>query len=308
MSLDVSETRTALDRLRIDGDSYFDRLLAHIELTDVGRYAPADTYWSRVGSDFQSRSYELQSSLLRAVKPIANSLRFSALASDADTQDLSFWTRTVRASLRLRRYEYSEIEVLHDEGQVLGVQRESQSEDIPLHPEKARLAFNENLVKIMDVVDIVELAPELPADEWRSNPQATASFELNTAFVMMAINPTNPDLEDTYRTIKRCFEEFNIAAVAAHEIEHQGVITEEIRRRIRTSQFLLADVSFERPNVYYEVGYAHAISRPVILYRKAGTKLHFDLSVHNCPEYANNTALEDLLRRRLESMTGRRAQ
>lgn len=148
-----------------------------------------------------------------------------------------------------------------------------------------------------------KLEPEF-VEEKEENPLPRVAK--NTAFVIMQINKTDPELVDTYNNIKEVCEKFGISAKRVDEIEHSEEITEVILQMIKTSEFIIADLTGERPNVYYEIGYAHAIGKRPILVRKEGTKLHFDLSIHNIPEYRNQTELKEIMNKRFEAITGKK--
>ncbi len=126
-----------------------------------------------------------------------------------------------------------------------------------------------------------------------------------SVFILMQIDPKNPDLEDILNAIKDVCQKFSLEAVRADEIEHQDKITDVILNKIKTSEIIIADLTGERPNVYYEIGYAHSEGKRPILVRKKGTKLHFDLSIHNAPEYENVSDLKRKLTKTLEHKLGR---
>lgn len=169
-----------------------------------------------------------------------------------------------------------------------------------------RSDFNREAAELREKFDLLTPEPESMASMIvASQSGSIQKFRPNTAFIIMQINESIPKLEDIKNTIKTAFKEFGIDAVRADDIEHSGVITQRVLDEIATSEFLIADLTGERPSVYYEVGYAHAIGKRPIMYRERGAPLHFDLLVHNVPEYKNITDLGKMLRERLKAITGR---
>jgi len=65
----------------------------------------------------------------------------------------------------------------------------------------------------------------------------------------------------------------------------------DMTREIAESEFVIADITSANPNVYYEVGYAHAINKPTILLaNKDVAKLPFDVSGFRVLFYENSIA------------------
>jgi nucleoside 2-deoxyribosyltransferase len=204
------------------------------------------------------------------------------------------------ASIYFRRYRHWGVYVHHDEGTVLGVDPPSQREEPVPNVRTAQELFEGSIDSIHELIDLLS-----PAETTELSAKGTESYRPNTAFIMMAIDKKQPLLEDVRNAIKEVFKEFGITAVTADEIEHEDAITDRILEEIETNEFLIADLTGERPNVYYEVGHAHARGKRVILYRQSGTRVHFDISHRNCPEYQNISDLKQQLRKRMENVTNK---
>jgi nucleoside 2-deoxyribosyltransferase len=81
------------------------------------------------------------------------------------------------------------------------------------------------------------------------------------------------------------------------EAAFTGDIVERIRDGIRNAEFVIADLTDARPNVYLEVGYAWGQGRPVLLVAREGQQLHFDVSHHKCVFYTTIGKLAERLER-----------
>ncbi|PXX94650.1 hypothetical protein [Halomonas sp. LBP4] len=260
-------------------------------------------------ADLAPKAKDLSARFHTPLVRLSTLVRQSPMFGDADLSTMLLAVRRIDAALRLRQYEEWGPQVLHDEDIVLDVKPAGFSEDRQLQPMEALVEIDDVLDQVSRRLSVLRAQAEAEAAgevaPARTVPGA-ASIEVQpgSAFIMMMIDPEKPELEDVKRAIQEECARFGIRATRADDIEHSGEITQKVLDEIRTSEFLIADLTGERPSVYYEVGFAHAIGKRPILYRRAGTRLHFDLAIHNCPEYKNVTELRERLRKRLTAITG----
>lgn len=303
-----SELRLLLESLREDATRYFRRVNQEARETDADYWTKNDPgfYWRQITDESLATARGLADRVVRYSAQLADAMRTAPLVSSEDSADVRESTKAMRAALRLRRYRFHDVEVINDEDRILGVRPARQSENESLPPLEADTVFRDHASQLLQTLKLVEASAELSsADKNAPAWQSAAQYRPGTAFIMMWMDLARPELVDVVDAVKETFRQFGVAAVRADDIEHEGQITQRVLNEIRTSEFLFADLTGARPNVYYEVGFAHALRRPVILYRQSGTGLHFDLAGYNCPEYTNIRDLKDKLRKRLESITNR---
>ncbi|MGD1156617.1 MAG: hypothetical protein ABSA41_12390 [Terriglobia bacterium] len=300
---DIETFLRELNDMYQEAEEFFAEVVGAFKDTHAWDFDP--DVWSKLAPDDQAKADRLRGKLKPLMLRIMEAGRGSPLLSNVDQADLQILTRKMSSALQFRAYRRWGPEVLHDEGTVLGLSPAGQSEGGVI-PEDARQRFRDAYEKVLETINLLSPTPEeMPSAIISTEVPTVRRYRPNTAFILMWISDEHPELEDVKNCFKEVFRDFGIAAVRSDEIEHGDVITKRILDEIATSEYLIADLTGERPSVYYEVGYAHAIGKRPILYRKRGTPLHFDLAVHNVPEYENNTDLKQKLRKRLSILTNR---
>jgi len=113
-------------------------------------------------------------------------------------------------------------------------------------------------------------------------------------------------LDSAYEgVIKPLGKEFGLAVQRVDEIQDSGNITQQILESISSSAFILADLTGERPNCYYEAGFAHALGKEIIFSVKKGDDIHFDLAAYRFITWKTEADYRKQLRERLESLNAK---
>ena len=106
-----------------------------------------------------------------------------------------------------------------------------------------------------------------------------------TAFVAMQFSPPYNELYQD--VIVPICGEFGVEAKRSDDSFRPGLIISDIKAQINVANLVIADITPENSNVFYEVGYSDASRKPTILIAEKGRTLPFDVGGFRTLFYEN---------------------
>jgi hypothetical protein len=167
---------------------------------------------------------------------------------------------------------------------------------------------------IVDGVEVCTAYSFIPKSQIEFSFGGTSNIEVSDimiearrpkAFVVMQFGP---GFDEVYReVIKPTCERFGFEVVRSDDIYSNGLILLDIVSSIQEASLVIADITPNNANVFYEVGFAHGISKPTILLsNKTRDNLPFDVAGMRTLFYDNTIAgkaqIEQKLEKHLEAL------
>lgn len=135
-------------------------------------------------------------------------------------------------------------------------------------------------VKVLEV--------NLPRQSTGHQVAVIASGQCTVRFEHVAVRSARPkafvatQFDDRFdriwdQVIRRAAEEEGFHPIRIDEVTGANPILEDIQRHVAEAAVVIAEITPVNANVFYEVGYADALNKPLVLLAQRGTKLPFDI-------------------------------
>lgn len=130
---------------------------------------------------------------------------------------------------------------------------------------------------------------------------------MDKGFILMPM-ADDVEFDKTCKIIKNECEKVDINAIRVDDVHSSAKVDDKVLEHIDDSEYIIVDLTNERPNVYYELGYTHGIGKKfenIILIAKRGTPLHFDIRNMSTIFFEDHRQLKMKLRKRLMAIKSR---
>lgn len=157
---------------------------------------------------------------------------------------------------------------------------------------------------LQEVVEVPDLAKQVAGEVARILGLESGilnkrepSFDPKLVFVITSFLD---DMEPIFEGVRDACTAVGLTAQRVKDVPGDYRITDRIVQMIQAARFIVADLTHERPNVYFELGYARGLGKTVITTARQGTNIHFDVKDWTYIPYIDSRILQRDLKSRLE--------
>lgn len=134
-------------------------------------------------------------------------------------------------------------------------------------------------VRVLDVTEEMSEPRDAATEKSDLTKKLGRAVKVESSDTCFVMQPFAPPLGDYYEKIFRpAIEKAGLRPVRADaEIFGTGKIIDQVWRGINAARVLVAELTSRNPNVFYELGLAHALKKPVVLVSANEEDVPFDL-------------------------------
>jgi hypothetical protein len=140
-------------------------------------------------------------------------------------------------------------------------------------------------------------------------PDVLPQYDTIDEKLVFVIASFQADMEPAFEAIQAAASAVGLRAQRVKDVTGDYKISDRMLMMIRQAKLIVADLTHERPNVYFELGYARGLGKTVITIMRDGSNVHFDVQDWTYLPYIDSRPLErELIERfnielsRLESL------
>jgi FixJ family two-component response regulator len=112
---------------------------------------------------------------------------------------------------------------------------------------------------------------------------------------VLVLMPFAREFDEIYSTVKDVFEGLDYRCERMDELQYVGDVIAMLYNKLEESEFILADITGNNANVFYEMGYADALSKTVIILKHQSSTAPFDVHVRRFVTYEEKAELTEKL-------------
>ena len=137
------------------------------------------------------------------------------------------------------------------------------------------------------------------ADFAQAKTSSRSELQEQASSLVFVICPFSPDMDPIFEGIREAAKTVGLEAKRVKDVVGDYQITTQLMSMIAQARLIVADLSHERPNVYFELGYARVLGKTVVTCAREGTTIHFDAKDWTYIPYNDSRVLEKALLDRL---------